>query len=568
MHAASMFGILVRVRLRMAVHAARAAPLWHKAILAVLSLFTLALFTAIAAACAALVLLTQGGTRAPLTPATHSLVGHIFEYVFLLLLAGSVPFVAATLFQTGDLPLLLAAPIPPRALVAAKLLDAALANAGPSAALGVPAVVGVGAALHPAPMVWLGLAVATLLLLILTPAATALLLLLMARGVGMRRVRAIVTAVSVALGLGITLLAVVGAGHAARAGLLDPARLQAAARGEVTPSSTLALAPEDPAPAWLPSAWASAMLEDGAGGRGLGHAGWRGLIALAGLTALLVGGCLATGPSVFASEAFLEPEAGPAARRGHGERPPLPGLSPAVSGLAWKDLKYIGRDLVLLGQIGTALILFLVPFLLKTAQGTASGVDNDIYGDAALVMLLVIVYMATSIISLTSVGLEGRGGWMVFAAPASRGTFLRAKWLLSFGLSWVLVTLLTLMAWVIFRLDARVALGALAVYVCACFALSGIGVGLAGLFPRFVYENPAHRASVWALILGFVFGTGYLIVTGLIAALAYLEITRGGLPARGVLTLAVSAFALLSLVTGLVPVGLAARRLRDYEWEN
>ena len=39
-----MFGVLVRARWRMAVNAARAAPPWHRAMLAVLSLFTLGLF--------------------------------------------------------------------------------------------------------------------------------------------------------------------------------------------------------------------------------------------------------------------------------------------------------------------------------------------------------------------------------------------------------------------------------------------------------------------------------------------------------------------------------------------
>ena len=150
------------------------------------------------------------------------MIGHVFEYVFFFLLAGSVPFVAATLFQAGDLSLLLATPVPPRALVAAKLLDAALANAGPSAALGVPALVGVGAALHLSPAGWLWLGVAVLLLLLLTPAATALLLLVATRALGVRRVRAVVTAVSVLLGLGITLLAVVGTSHAARAGAAGP----------------------------------------------------------------------------------------------------------------------------------------------------------------------------------------------------------------------------------------------------------------------------------------------------------------------------------------------------------
>ena len=561
------FVALVRARGRMARNTARAATTRQKGLIAFLGLLTLGLFAVIAAACAGLVLLTQGGARTALTPATRSLVGHILEYVFFFLLAGSIPFVAATLFQAGDLPLLLATPAPARALVAAKLLDAALANAGPSAALGVPALVGVGAALHLSPAGWLGLGLAVLLLLLLTPSATALLLLAAARAVGMRRVRAVVSAVSILLGIGLTLLAVVGTSHAARAGLLDPARLQAAMQGDVTPTATLSLAGQDRAPGWLPSAWASSALEDGANGRGLRPDGWAGLSALLVLTAFLVAGCLAVGPAVFASEAFLEPEAGPAPRLGRGGRPSLPGVAPPVAGLIWKDLKYIARDLVLLGQIGTALILFLVPFLLKIAQGTGGGADNDIYGDSMLAMLLVIVYMATSILSLTSVGLEGNGGWIVFAAPVTRGAFLRAKWLLSFGLSWALVLLLLLTAWPAFGLSGTVILEALAVYGCACFALSGVGVGLAGLFPRFIYENPAHRASVWALILGFVFATAYLVVSGLIAALAYLSVARGGLPVAGVLTLAVSAFALVSLLTGVVPVALATRRLRDYEWD-
>jgi ABC-2 type transport system permease protein len=562
-----MFLTLVRVRARMAVNAAHAAPAWHKAIFAGFSLLILGLAAVIAAACAALVLLTQDGARGALTPATISLVGHIVEYLFLLLLAGSVPFVAATLFQAGDLPLLLAAPVPPRALVGAKLVDAAVANAGPSVALGVPALVGVGGALHLSLIGWLGLMLSLLLFLTLTPAATALLLLGSARAFGMRWVRAAVAFVSVALGLGVTLLAVAGAGSAARSGLLDPTRLEAGMRGDVAPSATLALASRDAAPAWLPSAWAAAVLDDTAKGRGLRAGGVVGLLGLTALTVLLVSGCLAVGPVVLASEAFLESDTGGPTRHRRGARPPMPGLSPPVAGVLWKDLKYVARDLVLLGQIGTALILYLVPFLLKIVQAGGNGPDNDLYGVSALVMLLVIVYMATSILSLTSVGLEGRGGWMVFASPVTRSAFLRAKWLGAGGLSFGIVLVLTLVAWPVFGLGAAEVRDALAVYLCACFALSGVGVGLAGLFPRFIYENPAHRASMWALTLGFAGATSYLIVIGLIAALAYLGITRGGLPVGGVLALAVGGFVLLSLLTGLVPVALAARRLRDYEWD-
>src|SRR5579871_3831633 len=39
-----------------------------------------------------------------------------FYYLFLLLLAGAVPFVASTLLQSADYNLLFAAPVPPRAV--------------------------------------------------------------------------------------------------------------------------------------------------------------------------------------------------------------------------------------------------------------------------------------------------------------------------------------------------------------------------------------------------------------------------------------------------------------------
>jgi hypothetical protein len=557
-----MFVVLVRVRARMALNAVRAAPGWHKAIFAGFSLLALGLAAVIAIACAALVLLTQSGAQGALTPATLSLVNHIVEYIFFLLLAGSVPFVAATLFQAGDLPLLLSSPVSPRALVGAKLVDAALANA-----FGIPALIGVGAALHLSGIGWLGLLLSLLLFLTLAPAITALLLLVSARTLGMRWVRTAVAVVSVALGLGVTLIAVAGAGSAARSGLLDPGRLEAAMQGNIAPSDTLALANRDPAPAWLPSAWAASVLDETAQGHGLQADGAFGLLGLCALTVALVTACLAVGPAVLASEAFLEADTGGPRLHRRGARPSMPGLSLPIAGLLWKDLKYVARDLVLLGQIGTALILYLVPFLLKIVQGSGASGDNDLYGGGALVMLLVIVYMATSILALTSVGLEGRGGWIVFASSASRRTFLQAKWLLAGGLSFGIVLVLTLFAWPAFGLSSTLIAEALAVYLCACFALSGVGVGLAGLFPRFIYENPAHRASMWALTLGFAGATAYLIVSGLIAALAYLGITRGGLPIGGVLALSIGSFLLLSLLTGLVPVVLATRRLRDYEWD-
>ena len=610
----ALFGVLVRARMRMLRNSVRASGSKQRIVIGGLSVFGLLFAALVGALSAALVKLAQAGVSLDygLTPAACALAERAYDYLFFFLLAGSVPFVAATVFQADDMPLLLTTPIDVRAIVGAKLLDAAAVNAAQTAALGLPVLVGIGWAAGLSATGWLWLGAATVLLLAIPPLATAGLLLLAARLLGMRRVRVAVTIVSVGLGLAITCLAVLGASRAVQGGGLNAASLQAALQGgALTPqpsSGKEALTPQPPRPlageggaqrrvraplggipmpgegypkqargsgarasfpALLPSAWAARMLEDTAGGRGLSPHGWAGFAGLLLVAGALIGVCLPLGARVLTSDAFLEPpDTGrAAAKTGAGRARWARGIPSPLWGLLAKDARYLQRDLVLLGQIGTAGLLFLVPLLLRAAQGSGSPADSDLFGGLALGMLGLILYMVTSIVSLTSVGIEGRGAWLVLAAPIARGAFVRAKWLGSFVLSGSLVAGLTLLAWPLFSLSGMQVGAALLCLVPACFALSGLGVGLAGLFPRFVYENPAHRASVWALLLAFVLATVYLTLCGLIAAGAMLLPAQGMIGARTAASLGIGLFLLLSLGTGLVPTALATRRLRDYEWE-
>jgi len=607
----TLFAVLVRARARMLANAVRTSTGRQRLVIGGLAAFGLVFVAVVGALSAALLTLAQAGTPLAhgLAPNAATLTQHAYEYLFFFLLAGSVPFVAATLFQADDLPLLLTTPADVRAIVGAKLLDAALVNAAQSSALGLPVLVGIGWAAGLSAIGWLWLSVATVLLLAIPPLATAALLLLAVRTLGMRRVRAAVTIVSVGLGLAITSLAVVGASRAAQGGGLDIARLQSALHGEPTaPQPPILGESERPPrpnngelektipnprpiagegqarsarvravqarvraslPNLLPSAWAAQMLQDTAGKRPLAVAGWTGLAFLLLLATVLVAVCLPLGTRVLASDAFLEPlDSGQVQAKHSSARPRWTNaLASPVWGLLAKDLRYLRRDLILLGQIGTALLLFLVPLLLRAAQGQSAQADSDLYGGFALGMLGLILYMVTSIVSLTSVGLEGRGAWLVLASPVPRAQFVRAKWLGSFALCAALVAVLTLAAWPLFALSATQVGGALLCLGPACFALSGLGVGLAGLFPRFVYENPAHRASVWALLLGFGLATGYGLLCGLVGAGTFLLPAQGVLGMRAASILGISLFVLLSLATGLVPILLASRRLRDYEWE-
>src|SRR5580698_4353317 len=104
--ATRMFRVLLAARGRMLANTVRSATRAHKLIIGTLVLFGMAIFTAIGIACAALVLIMQGGSApgSPLTPAATALVGHIYQYLFFFLLAGSVPYVASSLFQDNDLP--------------------------------------------------------------------------------------------------------------------------------------------------------------------------------------------------------------------------------------------------------------------------------------------------------------------------------------------------------------------------------------------------------------------------------------------------------------------------------
>ncbi len=561
-----MFLRLMRARLRMLRNTVRSAPRRQQGAIIILGAFAVVLFLGIALSCGALVLLAQNGVPAAdgLTPAARSLIGRIDEYLFFFLLAGSIPFVAATLFQADDLPLLLTTPLSVRVIVAAKLLDAAIVNAAQFLFLGVPVLAGLGWATRQGCDGWLWLLACTVFLLALPPAMTALLLLATARAVGLRRVRLGVMLVSVALGLAVTTLAVLGVSRAVRGGALDLPRMEAALRGEQP--MTMPRVTADTAPGWLPSAWIATILEETADGRHLRAAGVRAAATLVSATVLFVFLCLGVGQTVLASEAVLEQEQRAPGRHGRGS-PRVFGLPVPVSGLLVKDRKYLARDLILLGQIGTALILFLVPFLLRAAQGTDALMDSDLYGGLTLAMLGLIVYMVTSIVGLSSVGLEGRGFWLVLASPLSTMGFLRAKWLGAFSVSAGVITVLTLFAWRAFSLDPRLVAGAWAGFVTACAALCGLGVGLSGLFPRFVYENPAHRASVSALVLGFVCATGYVVLCGLDAAGLYAAVTRDMLSLRAAVAIGVVSFGVTSLLTGTVPILLAEQRLRRYDWE-
>lgn len=481
----------------------------------------------------------------------------IFYFLFLFLLAGAVPFVAATLLQSSDYALLYSSPLPSRAIVAAKLLDATVVNSLQFAVLGVPAIVACAAAVGLPWWAWLLVPLLVMLFVLLPALLTALGLLLALAALGMRRLRGAITLANALTGSVVCLTIVTEVGHQG---------LGQHGFGQILSGQAHGLMETSVAAHLSPSAWFATLLLKLSYGQ-FGQAFLAGLWIL-----LIVGGlfgiCLALGSRLLSAANVAEENDGGTVREKESDGGFWRTLfSPPMIALMRKDFKYLRRDSVLPAQLGMPLILFCIPFLLEI-QNPEFRSEKELY-PITVMMTGVIVFMQTSILSLSSIGIESRGFWMLRVAPNSGLTMLAAKFWMSFLFCGIVGTALTLMTGLLLRLPPVMTLAQLGIVLLTTAGLCGLGVGLSAALPRFVYENPAHRVSAWALILGFFTTTGYLLFCGTIFGVAYYIIAQGDLlPPLPVYLIAGGLFIGLTVIAIVIPMGIGARRLERFPWEH
>lgn len=542
--------LLLRVRLRSAVNAIRFARPGQRWLGAALSGGALVLFFLLLFLFGAF--LAAARTAGP--SALLSLIDRTLLFSWLFLLASSVPFVSQALLSPGDLPLLLATPARPAAVVSARLLDAVVASLAQFLVIGVPLLVASAWALDLPYWGWAVFVLIVVPFLLLPPLLVAASLLLLARLVGPRRVRLAVVLVSALLAVGMCLL------------MVDEAARQTGAALRLTEDRLAG--GSAPTLRWLPPNWAGEAL------RALGEREPVHTLFPLALLLLATAGCavvaVSLGHGVLLNLELLEGEGASIRTEQSNLLDNLLGLLPfsaPARALIVKDLRYIARDLVLLSQIGIPLILYLVPFIIAGQMQAYGARPQELFALSAGVVAT-IGFMETSILSLSSVGLEGRAFWTVLHAPLSAGQFVRAKFIAAFAVSTGLCLPLLVVSCSLFRVPPTWLTTGIGLLLIACAALCGLGVGIAGLFPRFVYDNPAHRASLSALIWGFVGATIYVVVSVLMLAGGAVAVFHW--PEHRVLLLGgmTGLFLLFSLLTAVVPLLLACRRLDAYAWEE
>ena len=482
------------------------------------------------------------------------IIYQVFYFLFLFLLAGAAPFVAATLLQSADYALLFNAPVPPRAVIAAKLLDATVTNSVQFSILGLPAIAACAAALGLSAIGWLALVPLTLLFVLLPALLTALGLLLLLALFGIRRLRAAIAALNAVMALVVCATIVLEAAHLPRPGALHLM---------LTPAPS-------PAAHAAPSAWFARVLINFANGSGAGNSA---LSALAEMFAIalgigaLYGICVLLGAGLLSAANVAEEESATVGAKVRSSRIRRWLFSAPVAALIAKDFKYMRRDSILLSQLGMPMILFCVPFLLAV-QDVAFRLRDELLPSASM-MIGIILFMQTSILSLSSIGLEGRSFWILLTAPNGAGRILMAKWIMSASLTGGIGVGLTLFSGVIFRASFGYMAFQSALILCCAGALCGMGVGISAALPRFLYENPAHRVSGWALILGFFATMGYLTLTALLAFGAfYAQIDASWMEYKQIIwTLMALTYLSITFISIVLPIAVGARRLAEYEWE-
>ena len=514
-------GMLLRMRLRIQLNTFRRASLRARIGMALLALLSLLFLGSVVL----LSFLLLRFLRSPALALYVNGTNPFLETVPAMLVSGACGGILLTsfsvllqaLYLAGDMDFLMSAPVQPRAVFAAKLIEALLPNYGMMCLFTLPVLYGLGIS---AGYQLLYYPAVLLLLAVLTLAAAGLASLLVMAAVRIFPARRMAEMLGFTVGIGMLVFS-------------QSTRFM---NFDINPSQVTALIAlsEHFNQPWSPLAWA------GRGLVALGKGEWLAGLGLLGLVLGLAGGAFYLSLSV-AEQLYFSGWAGLQNNRRRGRAPRAPVQAAARPGLLAsllpgplravlvKDLLLYRRDLRSLSRLITPLILGAVyavslvqsggrfprgmgeapPWLMETLDGLL------LYGDVALALF--VGWLLAANLAGQGVSMEGRSYWMIKAAPLSPRQFLAAKFLAAYlpgGLvcgGYVLVL----------QFLKGPQLGAILVSLVAVELLlagvNGIYLAFGVTGARFDWESP-NQIGRAAGCLGMLAGTVYLpICFGLFA---------------------------------------------------
>jgi ABC-2 type transport system permease protein len=231
--------------------------------------------------------------------------------------------------------------------------------------------------------------------------------------------------------------------------------------------------------------------------------------------------------------------------------------------LAVKDLRMFWRDTT---QWGQSVMLFgLLGVYIINLRNFTHQLNSEFWVN--LIAFLNLFACSLNLATVTTrfvfpqFSLEGQRLWIVGMAPMGLARVVKTKYWLASMMSLVVTSGLIMLSCHLLKMPwVRVAFFG-AVISIMTFALNGLAIGLGVLYPNFKDANPAKIVSGFGGTLCLVLSSVYII-----ASIALLVFGTGGLHARASWALgSTSAFVLLSLLIGWLPLRWGLQRLKNLE---
>lgn len=451
-----------------------------------------------------------------------------------LLVFSSFGSLLSSLFLSGDLDMLLAAPVPIRAVFVVKFFGGLLPQYAVLLVLLGPVLLGYGRGMGYGPLYHAGAVLALLLLPLLPAGLAALLVMTVVRVLPPRRAREIVGVLGGLVGVSFYVLT-----------QLTP---QLGPRVATADNLAALLAADLPL---LPSAWAGRALVAAGEGHALPLALYGGLFLAASLGAFAV--CLVlTERLYYAGWSNLagaggkvrprRPEAAGRAPRRAGPWP-LAALLPRQSAaILSKDLRLFARDLRNLQALIFPLALAAI-WVYQLLAGQRAPVPEDapawfsqLQGLGGAGVAFFICLSISSALAGTGVSREGRAYWLLKLAPVSPWRLLLGKFALAFLPFPLVGTAFLIGLGIVGGVGPLDLLQQWALLMLCGLGCAAFGIGLGAAFPRLDWEHPGQQASWQSGCISALFYPLFLLIV--LAAVAGSavggELLGGGLPGLGV----------------------------------
>ncbi len=250
----------------------------------------------------------------------------------------------------------------------------------------------------------------------------------------------------------------------------------------------------------------------------------------------------------------------------------LPFLHPATRALLIKDIKLFWRDTTQWSQLlMLAALLMIYFFNIKSLPLRSIYLKNFISFLNLGMAGFVLASLGTRFI-YPSTSLEGSSFWVIHSSPIEYRRFLLEKFFIFLFPLLLLAETLIIISNLILGVDRYMMLLSAVTICIMTIGLTGLGVGMGAIYPKFINENPAQIAMSIGGILYMIFSLLYIGVTIVIEAWPVYVYFSQRIPhvqasASGNigLYLSYSLVFLLSAAVTVIPLYLGIKRLKSFE---